>query len=157
MSLGWRLCDEGFVYFAHLPVIDLVKIGWSADPASRLATLATKCRVDARLLGVLAGTRYTEREQQQLFSDAWQFGEWFLPTPDLLTYASGLPIVQPLVVAPYRGALKPPRKPEPNPHGRGRYWQPSRKPIVTRSSTTAKAEQESLPNAPVNVGAGPYA
>lgn len=101
--------SSGYVYFAHAPHLELVKIGWSTQPIARMYTVLAEVRSSLRLAGALLGARLEERLEQQRFAHLWYGGEWFLEDQEILAYASGLPAIAalPLQDVPYRGAQEP--------------------------------------------------
>ena len=66
----------GFIYFARLG--DLIKIGFSQDPATRVRSL------NADPLAICEGTRELEAELHDEFGDLRESGEWFRAEPRLL-------------------------------------------------------------------------
>lgn len=106
-----RRDTPGFVYFAHCPHLELVKIGWSLSPTVRLSQIVADVRCDLRLIGTLRGTKVTERREQTRFAHLWYGSEWFFEDSPLLAYAARLREVIELQDRPYTGG-RDPRYPE---------------------------------------------
>lgn len=60
----------GFVYFIRFA--DRIKIGFSADPRTRIASLPHD-----EVLGIFPGTRRNEKQLHAAFADLRLTGEWF--------------------------------------------------------------------------------
>jgi len=80
------LRSPGFVYFIQGVDGGLVKIGWSSDPALRLAKLQMAGPVILRILHTEAGFGPDEAALHERFKDARRHGEWFEPVPELMAY-----------------------------------------------------------------------
>ena len=65
-----------------------IKIGYSYDPVKRFGSLSTGSPIALELLGVMEGTRATERDLHQRFRRHRMHGEWFRPTRALLNVVS---------------------------------------------------------------------
>lgn len=76
------------VYFAQ--VGDRIKIRWSRNVATRVATLQTANADPIHLLATIPGARSLERQLHERFAAARVSGEWFEATPDLLAYIGSL-------------------------------------------------------------------
>lgn len=76
------------VYFAQAG--DRIKIGWSRNVATRIATLQTANADPLHLLATVPGARSLERQLHERFAAARLSGEWFEATPDLLAYIGSL-------------------------------------------------------------------
>lgn len=74
------------VYFIEAVGLDLIKIGFANNIASRLASLQTASPVTLRLLGTVPGGRALERFYHDCFSDQRARGEWFRRCPELDKY-----------------------------------------------------------------------
>lgn len=86
-----------YVYFVEAPTEDLLKIGVSGDPFSRVSHLASRYKWRLHLIGAVPGDHREERRVHANFkaSGACVFGEWYrysrvrgdveylLPPPDL--------------------------------------------------------------------------
>lgn len=59
---------------------DRVKIGFSSDPASRVATISTSAPYECRLLGTILGSQDQERRLHELLAPHRRHGEWFEAT-----------------------------------------------------------------------------
>ena len=78
------------VYFAEAG--GYMKIGYSADPISRVGTITTNGTrpadlpraADATLLGWVPGTRAEESAFHRRFAADWIAGEWFRLDPDVI-------------------------------------------------------------------------
>lgn len=73
---------DQFVYYVKRD--DLIKIGYTADLASRVRALK------GRLLAVEPGSRSIERERHAQFAAHRVLGEWFKPAPELLDHIAKL-------------------------------------------------------------------
>lgn len=71
------------VYFVQAPS-GLVKIGWSCNVGSRVATIGYEERAPLRLLGSVPAERRVERAWHDHFLALRDHGEWFDPAPRLL-------------------------------------------------------------------------
>lgn len=73
------------VYFAYSETTHEVKIGFSSNVRSRIATLNSEGQWDGRrkvvLVGWLLGGPRVEAELHEMFADTRNQGEWFTPTP----------------------------------------------------------------------------
>jgi hypothetical protein len=74
---------DGYVYFIGSVHTDLVKIGFSDNPESRLTGLQTGCPVPLEILAKLRGRQSMERALHAAFADERRHGEWFYQTPRL--------------------------------------------------------------------------
>lgn len=72
------------IYFLHAPSVGLVKIGYSADAASRIASLHLSSPVPLVLLGTVRGGKAREAEYHNAWSSQRRHGEWFVASEDLL-------------------------------------------------------------------------
>lgn len=96
---------EGYVYF--IKGGDAIKIGYSMNPALRLAQLQTGSSEMLELLGFIEGSEVTESDLHRQFKDIQKNGEWFYADDDLVDFidhAMGRPIV--MAPSPYE-ALSP--------------------------------------------------
>lgn len=59
--------ETGYVYYVHDPVAELIKIGYSLDPARRLISL--KLRREAKVVWTEPGGPATERDRHRLFAN----------------------------------------------------------------------------------------
>ena len=66
---------ERFIYFALSS--NMVKIGFSDDPARRIRALQTGNPIQIELLGSVPGTAKEERILQNRLKSYWAYGEWF--------------------------------------------------------------------------------
>jgi hypothetical protein len=78
-----RRDGEGFVYFAECG--EVIKIGYSRNVKQRMRDIGAD-----RLLASIPGTMQDERALHARFGPAWDHGEYFRPTPDLVAYIEGL-------------------------------------------------------------------
>jgi hypothetical protein len=77
-----------FVYYIHAPAIEAVKIGWSADPASRIRRLSEIHHCSMSLLAAVPGSRGADEGRHQAeWAHLWLSGEWFVDCPTLLAHA----------------------------------------------------------------------
>lgn len=78
--------DPRFVYFIQAVSGGPIKIGVGSDPASRLLALQPGNPEQLRIAGVIRGGGYArERDLHTRFRASRLYGEWFEPTPELLT------------------------------------------------------------------------
>jgi hypothetical protein len=85
------------VYFVRMG--DFVKIGYSATPKDRIASLQTGCPQPLEVLGIWnAGTKTDEKAYHERFAAHRTHGEWFHAVPDILAEASALNEPAPLSV-----------------------------------------------------------
>lgn len=78
---------SGLVYIIEAEN-DLVKIGFSKDPRSRLATLQTGSAGQLRLIATAPATPDQERELHRLLNSSRERGEWFRKTRQVLAAIS---------------------------------------------------------------------
>lgn len=74
------------VYFLQVGVDGPIKIGFTADVESRVATLQTASPFPLRLLGRVPGDEERERAIHLEFAHLRLRGEWFSPAPELLEF-----------------------------------------------------------------------
>lgn len=73
------------VYFYHLPIQNLVKIGVSTNVELRLNQLSTGCTEHGVLLRTIEGFSFkAEKWLHNHFKDLRVKGEWFTYSPDML-------------------------------------------------------------------------
>lgn len=90
-----------YVYFIRS--LDRVKIGFSADPSSRLMKINADSPHECELLGTIEGDEGVERGLHDRFAAYRVKGEWFLAVPEILDLiaaqtiaaASDVPLPQP--------------------------------------------------------------
>jgi len=68
---------DDWIYFIHAPEVRRVKIGFSTDPESRLASLQVGSPVELRLIKLIRGNRNEEARLHFRFRDKRLDGEWF--------------------------------------------------------------------------------
>lgn len=74
----------------HYPGVGPIKIGWSSGIDTRLAEIQRMCPVQLVLLGIIEeATMAFERELHTRFRHLRLHGEWFEPSVELLTLATG--------------------------------------------------------------------
>lgn len=78
-----RNMQPGYVYFFLAG--ELVKIGWSADPKTRLRQVRAE-----RILGYFPGTPQDEKAMHARFGHLWERGEYFRADPSLIEFAESL-------------------------------------------------------------------
>lgn len=78
---------SGFVYFIRAAQSDLVKIGFSIDPISRIAALAVASPLRLDLIAYSPGTQDDERFLHDRFKTDWSHGEWFRASDSILSLA----------------------------------------------------------------------
>ena len=81
---------EGWVYFVVGIGTGLVKIGFSADPDARFATLKQQAAVTYRLVTAVPGTMATEKELHARFKAKHSHGEWFQYDEEMYQFVKGL-------------------------------------------------------------------
>jgi len=97
----------------------LVKIGYSVDPAGRRDKLATGCPFPVKIIDHYRGPQALETFIHHRFRADRVIREWFRATPDLLHWATNLPLI--LERMANRGAtgVRVPRSVEERPGTRG--------------------------------------
>lgn len=88
---------EGQIYFARSG--DVIKIGFSTDAESRVASLQTAHFEPLSLLATTAGTQRGERFLHYRFRHLRVRGEWFRAGPELIAYIdelNGVPVPDPV-------------------------------------------------------------
>ena len=79
--------DNRDVYFVQGITTGHIKIGTSYNVVSRLANMQTNSSEELNLLGIIKkGGGSLEKELHQTFGDNRIHGEWFSPSPRLLSY-----------------------------------------------------------------------
>lgn len=68
--------SDGWVYFMAAGQGD-IKIGWARDPDKRLRELQVGNPKRLKILGVIPGSRLTEKEIHRYYAAARVTGEWF--------------------------------------------------------------------------------
>lgn len=95
------------VYFVQQIIGGPVKIGVSWDVVRRLDTLTLWAPHPLKLLAVVPGDKYLERNIQDCFADCHYHHEWFHPNPRLMAaialLASGVPLEQAVDLKDIRG------------------------------------------------------
>ena len=79
----------GWVYFIREGVQGPIKIGWSKSPEARIAALQTANPNPLVLLGKIPGPMEEERRIHSIFDRDRIQGEWFRPSPVLLSFVRG--------------------------------------------------------------------
>jgi hypothetical protein len=79
---------EGYVYFILNKKRNAVKIGYSANPAKRLAALQTSNSDKLVFLGAIVGDVSLERTLHEAFRNSRLSGEWFRYEDDVKAYIS---------------------------------------------------------------------
>jgi hypothetical protein len=74
------------IYFIQAGNNGPIKIGIAKNPSKRLSQLQVGATEELRLLGVMNGTEQHENDIHHQFAVHRVRGEWFSPTPELLTY-----------------------------------------------------------------------
>lgn len=74
------------IYFLQHLEDHFIKIGTTVNLRTRLAQLREEYGEQLQLLGVMDGTRDTERRLHLQFDHLRRFSEWFRPGPELLAY-----------------------------------------------------------------------
>jgi hypothetical protein len=81
---------RAWVYFIQAGEGGPIKIGYSANPRDRMASLQTASSVRLKLLGVVPGAGANEQALHERFGDLRTNGEWFLPSARLLGFIEGV-------------------------------------------------------------------
>ena len=76
-----NITPQGFVYIIAATGLDLVKIGFSQTPHSRLSTLQTGSPVELELVATWQGTERDEREIHRVLAEFRTKREWFSLSP----------------------------------------------------------------------------
>lgn len=79
-----RAIRDGFVYFVRAKEWGSIKIGWSAKPTLRFATLASGSLIELELMGAVPATSADEKAVQNKFIGQIIRNEWFASSPELL-------------------------------------------------------------------------
>ena len=77
-----NITPQGFVYIVSAKGLDLVKIGFSQTPHSRLNTLQTGSPVELELFATWRGTEGDERELHSILAEFRTMREWFSLSPE---------------------------------------------------------------------------
>ena len=81
---------QGLIYFIQSGDAGYIKIGHTNDIRQRLTSLQTGSGEVLHLRATMNGTDNDEKRLHQRFKRARKHGEWFEPTPKLLTFIAGL-------------------------------------------------------------------
>lgn len=76
----------GCVYFVQARQMKLIKIGYSSNVQKRLKALSTGCPDGLDLLCVIKGDQKLEGKIHQRFAADRVKGEWFKPSPSILSF-----------------------------------------------------------------------
>lgn len=82
--------DVPTIYFAQAGEGGPVKIGWTAKPRRRFATLQTDCWLRVDILASIPGSMRDEAALHERFRAHRIRGEWFRPVPELLAFAESV-------------------------------------------------------------------
>ncbi len=77
---------KSVVYFLKAEPNGPIKIGYSTNYISRIATLKTACPWDLTFLGWVEGNQNTERRLHRQFHHLRLKGEWFKPEESLMEF-----------------------------------------------------------------------
>lgn len=69
--------NETYVYFIVSNQFNFCKIGFSANPTSRLKEIQTGCPFDLSIAGIIKGSKKREKEFHEMFKEYRTHGEWF--------------------------------------------------------------------------------
>lgn len=86
--LATATIKPGFIYFVHAKLTNRIKIGWSMNPASRVAALQTGCPESLECIAIMYGRPGHERLLHEHFNGLRVHGEWFRYADELATYIS---------------------------------------------------------------------
>lgn len=81
-----RVTAKGHVYFIQQGDGGSIKIGYSKNPAQRLASLQTGHSESLHMRAIAPGSMAQERALHDRFSHLRVSGEWFRPDEDLVAY-----------------------------------------------------------------------
>jgi hypothetical protein len=79
------------VYFARGLSSGNIKIGVSADPLRRIATIGRQNGEEMELLAVIPGSYHKEHQTHIQFSKFNLYGEWFEPAQEIFDFIDSLP------------------------------------------------------------------
>lgn len=65
------------VYLIHAPAVDMIKIGYAANPARRIGSIATSCPFPLAILATREGGFSLERAMHRALRESRVHGEWF--------------------------------------------------------------------------------
>lgn len=83
--------SEGYVYFIKSEKTHEVKIGFTAGAIEkRMASLQTAHPCKLKLMAIIPGSMEHENSLHEKFDSIRLHGEWFRPSPDLLTFIAQL-------------------------------------------------------------------
>lgn len=75
------------IYFIQADQGGLIKIGYSANPVNRLYNLQMSCPIPLKILATIKDAPQTsEGYVHTTLGNSRQYGEWFLPSIEVLTY-----------------------------------------------------------------------
>jgi hypothetical protein len=77
---------QTYVYFAEIPKMRVVKIGWARDPESRVLSIQSQFPYDLKLIGYVEGNRRHEYALHVRLAQHWMRGEWFEMNPTVEKY-----------------------------------------------------------------------
>ena len=78
------MADSPSIYFLHDG--ECIKIGYSANPRSRVSSLQTACSRLVRLLGTISGSEEDEKRLHERFAHLRVRGEWFRAHSELTEF-----------------------------------------------------------------------
>lgn len=87
------MSDRSFVYAVACE--DLVKIGWSSDPHSRVSKISADATGPCKLLGYISATKEQESEFHALLAPYRKHGEWFYRVAAVEEFLARLPAPEP--------------------------------------------------------------
>lgn len=103
----------GYIYFAEMTRLSLVKIGYATDVPSRLASLRTSSPFEIREIAQYFGTKEDERKLQRLLKPIHYKREWFRYTDDIYDLIEDIYDYQLSVIAKTPGWVMDPNAREP--------------------------------------------
>lgn len=118
-TIGRVGARKGWIYFIQSIQGGPIKIGWSFNPAVRIANLIPLNPWPLRFLALTPGYAQDEKAMHERFRHHRLHGEWFADAADLLDLIASLPKVDPEKTRPPAmdlSSVKPrPRLPVPSP------------------------------------------
>ena len=79
-----------FIYFVQCQMTKMVKIGYARDPLARLSSMQTGSPTPLKMLTIIPGDRFKEKQMHARFKNCYSHGEWFSPSPELMAYIDEL-------------------------------------------------------------------
>ena len=77
------------IYFVQCTATQLIKIGYSSNPAKRFISLQTGSSAPLRVLHTVDGDKSKEAELHKRFRHLWARGEWYFPSDEIHAFIGG--------------------------------------------------------------------